>query len=211
MPLRYGGGEVNVGIAPEGLMTTVWRSAAGDPDAPCYQTATMRPALLAAIALVPALAACQTAPDGAYPSLAIRDVERAQGQLEPVPGDPIDVPPVEVPLDGPLDQRLAALVEQGRSAHARFTEAAPRASRLASAASNSGVGSDAWASAQVALADLDSIRSEAAIALADLDLLFIAGSVEANGTAAIANARQTLLALIQEEDRTLADLRARVR
>ena len=93
----------------------------------------MRPALLAAIALVPALAACQTAPDGAYPSLAIRDVERAQGQLEPVPGDPIDVPPVEVPLDGPLDQRLAALVEQGRSAHARFTEAAPRASRLASA------------------------------------------------------------------------------
>ena len=52
------------------------------------------PALLAAIAFVPALAACQTAPDGAYPSLAIRDVERAQGQLEPVPGDPIDVPPV---------------------------------------------------------------------------------------------------------------------
>ena len=87
----------------------------------------MRPAFLAAIALVPALAACQTAPDGAYPSLAIRDVERAQGQLEPVPGDPIDVPPVEVPLDGPLDQRLAALVEQGRSAHARFTAAAPRA------------------------------------------------------------------------------------
>ena len=111
MPLRYGGGEVNAGIAPEGLMTAVWRSAAGDPDAPCYQTATMRPALLAAIALAPALAACQTAPDGAYPSLAIRDVERAQGQLEPVPGDPIDVPPVEVPLDGPLDQRLAALVE----------------------------------------------------------------------------------------------------
>lgn len=211
MPLRYGGGEVNAGIAPEGLMTAVWRSAAGDPDAPCYQTATMRPALLAAIAFVPALAACQTAPDGAYPSLAIRDVERAQGQLEPVPGDPIDVPPVEVPLDGPLDQRLAALVEQGRSAHARFTVAAPRASRLASAASNSGVGSDTWASAQVALADLDSIRSEAAIALADLDLLFIAASVEANGTAAIANARQTLLALIQEEDRTLADLRARVR
>ena len=171
----------------------------------------MRPALLAALALVPAIAACQTAPDGAYPSLAIRDVERAQGQLEPVPGDPIDVPPVEVPLDGPLDQRLAALVEQGRSAHARFTEAAPRASRLASAASGSGVGSDAWASAQVALADLDSIRSMTAIALADLDILFIAASVEATDTAALTAARQSLLALVREEDRTLADLRARVR
>ena len=171
----------------------------------------MRPALLAALALVPAIAACQTAPDGAYPSLAIRDVERAQGQLEPVPGDPIDVPPVEVPLDGPLDQRLAALVEQGRSAHARFTEAAPRASRLASAASGSGVGSDAWASAQVALADLDSIRSMTAIALADLDILFIAASVEAKDTAALTAARQSLLALVREEDRTLADLRARIR
>ena len=171
----------------------------------------MRPALLAALALVPALAACQTAPDEAYPSLAIRDVERAQGQLEPVPGDPIDVPPVEVPLDGPLDQRLAALVEQGRSAHARFTEAAPRASRLASAASGSSVGSDAWASAQVALADLDSIRSMTAIALADLDILFIAASVEATDTSALTAARQSLLALVREEDRTLADLRARVR
>ena len=171
----------------------------------------MRKAFLAAIVLVPGLAACQTTPDGAYPSLAIRDVERVEGRYEPIPGDPIDVPPVEVPLDGPLDQRLAALVEQGRSAHARFTEAAPRASRLASAASGASVGSDAWASAQVALADLDSIRSDAAIALADLDLLFIAASVEANETPALADARRTLLALIQEEDRTLADLRARVR
>ena len=74
-----------------------------------------------------ALAACQSAP-GDYPSLAIRDVERVEGRYEPISGDPIDVPPT-CPLDGPLDQRLAALLEQGRSAHARFTQAAPRASR----------------------------------------------------------------------------------
>ena len=171
----------------------------------------MRPALIAAIVLLPALDACQTAPDGAYPSLAIRDVERVEGRYEPIPGDPIDVPPVEVPLDGPLDQRLAALLEQGRSAHARFTQAAPRASRLASAANGASVGSDAWASAQVALADLDSIRSVTAIALADVDLLYIAASVEGTTTPALTDARQSLLALVQEEDRTLADLRARVR
>jgi hypothetical protein len=171
----------------------------------------MRSAFLAAIVLVPGLAACQTTPDGAYPSLAIRDVERVEGRYEPIPGDPIDVPPVEVPLDGPLDQRLVALVEQGRNAHARFTEAAPRASRLASAANGASVGSDAWASAQVALADLDSIRSETAIALGDLDLLFIATSVEADENASIAAARRDVLLLVQEEDRTLADLRARVR
>ena len=154
----------------------------------------MRPSLPCACIALLALGACQTAPDGGYPSLAIRDVERAEGRYETIPANPIEVPPVEVPSDGPLDQRLAALLEQGRSAHARFTDVAPRASRLASAASGSSVGSDAWASAQVALADLDSIRSETAVALADLDLLFIAASVQAERTVALGDARRTLLA-----------------
>ena len=164
--------------------------------------------MLAGVTL--ALSACQST-EGAYPSLAVRDVERVEGQFAPVAVPPLDVPAVPTQIDGTMEQRLATLGEDARAAHERFLAAEPAAARLASAASGAAVGSDAWASAQVALSDLESIRSETAIALADLDILAIAATVQAEESGAIDAARAEVLARVTAEDRTLESLRARVR
>lgn len=163
-----------------------------------------------ALATAPALAACATATDR-YPSLAIRDVERVEGRFDAIAVPPVAVPVVAVPQGGPLSERLAALASEGNAAHRAFTAAQPRAARLADAAAGAAIGSDAWASAQVALADLDAARSRTAIALADLDTLMIARAVQAEDLAAIETVRQQVLTQIEAEDAVLARLRARVR
>lgn len=157
------------------------------------------------------LAGCAGTASERYPSLATRDVERAEGTFEPVPGRQLEVPQVPVTMSGSLDERLAALVEQARAAHAEFTGAVPAAERRVGAAAGSAIGSDSWATAQVALADLDSARSIAATALGDLDILYTAATVQAQDSAAIAAARETIIALVREEDDVLARLRARIR
>lgn len=158
-----------------------------------------------------ALAGCSSTGSSDYPSLAIRDVERAQGQFEPVSSRAqIDVPPVPVDLTGGLPARLAALTAQAQAAHAEFLDSRPDAVRLAAAAEGSSPGSAAWAAAQVALADLESARSQAAIALGDLDILYISATVQAEERSAITVARDQVIALIAEEDEALARLRAQV-
>ncbi|MBX7456820.1 hypothetical protein K3152_01025 [Qipengyuania sp. 1NDH17] len=144
-----------------------------------------------------------------YPSLAVRDAERAQGQF--YTGEParLDVPPVDVDLAGGLSARLAALVTAAEEAHAEFVSVEPRAARLVAAAGDRG--SDSWAAAQVALAELDSARSRAAIPLGDLDMIYTATRVAAQDTSDIEAARNRVIALVGEEDAALEDLRARIR
>ena len=88
------------------------------------------------------LAGCAGTASERYPSLATRDVERAEGTFEPVPGRQLEVPQVPVTMSGSLDERLAALVEQARGAHAEFTGAVPAAERRVGAATGSAIGSD---------------------------------------------------------------------
>lgn len=158
-----------------------------------------------------ALAGCSSTGSGKYPSLAIRDVERVQGAFEPVATEQLDVPRVEVAFAGSLDERLAALVGQAEKAHRIFVDATPIAERQVAAAINAAEGSDAWAIAQVTLADLDSTRSEVAVVLGDLDILHAAGTVQAEDVSAIDAARDRVIALVSAEDATLERLRARVR
>lgn len=158
-----------------------------------------------------ALAGCTTTTSDRYPSLGVRDVERAEGAFEPVPGPQLDVPEVDVELTGGLDARLAALLGQAQDAHARFSDTVPAAERSVRAAGGSPVGSDSWAAAQVLLADLDSERSSAAIALGDLDILFTAAAVQAEDINAIAATRDAVIALVNQEDAILERLRAQVR
>lgn len=167
--------------------------------------------LILLFATLPALAACATPSSDRYPSLAIRDVERAQGRFEPAASTPLAVPEVAVPTSGPLADRLAALGAAADEAHTAFLASAPSATRRANAASGAAIGSDAWASAQVALADLDSARSATAIALGDLDTLMVANAVQAQDVSAIELVRQKVLVQIAEEDEVLARLRAQVR
>lgn len=161
--------------------------------------------------LLTALAGCAGAGSGKYPSLAIRDIERVQGTFEPVGAEQLDVPKVEVAYSGSLQDRLSALVGQAEDAHRVFTAAVPEAEQLANAGNDAEIGSDAWASAQVALAGLDSARSDVAVALGELDILHAAGAVQAEDVGAIDAARGEVLALVTIEDATLERLREHVR
>ena len=61
------------------------------------------------------------------------------------------------------------------------------------------------------VADLDSARSNAAIVLGELDTLYTAATVQAEDATAIVEARNTVIALVSEEDSVLERLRAQVR
>ena len=162
----------------------------------------------AAIALTVSACAADTMN---YPSLARRPGERAVDRAAP----PAPLPATAA-TDSALAARLAALVDQAREAHARFGLRRDRAERAISAGGGSAPGSDPWATASIALADLESARSDAMIALADLDQLYAAartgGDAPASGGAwaTIAAARDKVTVWIGEEDQILAALRGQI-
>ena len=115
------------------------------------------------------LAGCASIADD-YPSLAKRDAERLGGTALPVniaPSPP--TPPAPSPGLGP---RIDHLVEMARAAHGRFEARRPAVSNLVAGASGAAVATDPWIAAQTELASLDTARSEAMIALAELDQLY---------------------------------------
>lgn len=146
-----------------------------------------------------------------YPSLARRPAERIAAQPPKAPA-----PATTIPADAALPARLAKLVDEARAAHARFGDRRPMAERAIAAGGGAAMGSEGWSIASVALADLESARSEAMVPLADLDQL-LAAKLVADGSngdsgdgAAIAAARLQVSQLIAEEDRVLAALRGRL-
>lgn len=168
----------------------------------------MRFAILVSITL---LGACASASDARPPSLATRPGERVSGNAEVPPAPP---PP---PATAATGDKLTTIVAQARAAHGRFGQRQASADRASRAAQGAGVASEAWSVAQIELAALESARSEAMVAMADLDSLHIAaqdaavatggsGDVDATGAA-----RDAVAALIAEEDSTLAAYRGRLR
>ncbi len=151
-----------------------------------------------------ALAACASA-GGDYPSLAIRDAERVAGTFEVAASETETVAPA--PVAANTLERLAQLREEAGSAHRTFMAAVPGARSAVSAARGAEVTENRWAAAQVALADLDSARSQAAIALGDLDLLYADATLAFTDREQISAARSDVVALVSEEDRILAELR----
>ena len=170
---------------------------------------------------------------GNYPSLARRPAERVAGtplppcaippgaepgritgSAEPVAPAPAPSPPPASP-DRDLDSRLAGLMSRANIAHSRFLARQGQAERTIAAAARSAVGSEAWSVAEIALAELDSARSDVAIALAEIDSLHVADSV-ANpaqpgpDSARIAAAREQMLALVAQEDAVLQRLGSRL-
>ncbi|MDN3645825.1 hypothetical protein QWY75_06370 [Pontixanthobacter aestiaquae] len=138
-----------------------------------------------------------------YPSLAIRDAERVSGTFS-VP-ETIEPAPLSTQVIGQLGQIRA----DAAAAHQAFVAAAPGARGTVSAGTRAEVTSNAWAAAQIAMADLDSLRSVTAVALADLDLLFVDATLAFEQRQKVAEARDEVIAYLREEDATLADLRAR--
>lgn len=157
-----------------------------------------------------ALSACN-AERSRFPSLAVRPAERAYGTGQaaaPTPDLPLTT---QMPQGSDLAARVAALRAAAREAHAQFSKQQGPAARLAEAARGTAPGTEAWARATIALAGLQSARSQGMVALADLDRLLIAATEQATtgpdaDLAAITLAHREVEALLGEEDRTLAAL-----
>lgn len=164
------------------------------------------PCLCLPLGLALLVGACATS-NADYPSLAVRDIERVEGSFAVTPRKSIEVPPVKTDLAGPLDEVLADLVAQAEATHGDFLAIVPRARQLAAVRGSRDLGSPAWAAAEVALSELESARSLAAVPLGDVDMLYTAARVAAEDVAAIEDARARILALITEQDDQLAQLR----
>ena len=151
-----------------------------------------------------ALSAC-AADTVNYPSLARRDAERISGTsavATPIPA--AAAPSAEVKA------RLPQLVARAKEAHSRFAAHRARTVDLVSAATGAAVASESWSVATIALADLESARSDAMIALADLDQLYTEARIEGADSSAIADARNQVTAMVGEEDSVLASLHGRL-
>jgi hypothetical protein len=152
------------------------------------------------------LAGC-TASD-AYPSLALRDVERATGTLQPAAPPPYVPPAPSSAVLGRLDQ----LAADAASAHRAFLAEAPRARGAVAAARGAGPGADSWARAQVAVAALESTRSRAMTALADLDRIYVDAALEGTDLTRVGEVRGRVAAQVDEQnaaiDGMLGDLRS---
>ncbi|MBS0474798.1 MAG: hypothetical protein JSR28_06575 [Proteobacteria bacterium] len=172
----------------------------GAGRAACYGTAMRSILLLATASLL--LAACAK-DHGTYPSLARRPVERINGVAPVVTPSPTPAPVASPELVGNLDR----LVSQARAADAKFRAETPRTRTLIAAASGAAVASESWSVATVALASLESQRSQAMIALADLDGLYAAEGVKMGDTSAIAAARDQVIGLVRDEDAVLNELK----
>jgi len=148
---------------------------------------------------------CAPMPDrDRFPSLLPRPIESRS--------DAVQTPPPSVATPDPaLDARLielrGALDDAGRA----FDTGYIRADRLANAARGSSAGSDAWLDAQIALAELDVLRTDTRLRIADLEQLTIDRALE------LAPDYPTLTALIEaakaqeaEQDKRIASVEARL-
>lgn len=160
---------------------------------------------LAVLAIAP-LAACATSDD--YPSLARRPIERVSGSAEAAP--PM-AEPAPAPISPEVSGRLAALVAKAQTSDAKFSAREAEARRRVGAARGAAVGSEAWSVAMVAVAALESARSDTMIALADLDAIYAADMVDAGAAAASSAARDQVIALVARQDAILAGLRGQLR
>jgi hypothetical protein len=161
-----------------------------------------------------------------YPSLAIRDAERAFNNYpvctETADGDCPDQA-VGQEQDGEGEAytpprpgseviaRAQALAGEVGDLHTRFRSALPGAQRAVSAARGQPVSSKAWGAAEVAVANLAGFRMRAGVPFADLDQLVAQTQLAGIVTADLEPVRDAARALIEEEDAALDSLRASLR
>jgi len=163
--------------------------------------------LLAIPVLAGLLSGCGSS--AGYPSLSRRPAERITGSAAVVAPTPA-LPAPETQPDLAAQSRLARLREIASSAHARFNSAVAGTSRIVSAAAGAAVASESWSVASIALASLESRRSDAMIALAELDSLYARERVDGGDGLAIAELRDQVTAWVADEDAALAQLRGRM-
>lgn len=158
------------------------------------------------------LSACATKVD--YPSLARRDAERITGTAQPAAPSPAPSP-APPPPDAQLSARIAQLVEQARVANGRFSQQRGHTERLVAQGAGSAKSSESWAVASVALAQLESARSDTMIAMATIDEIHAADAMAHYNTPsgdkpAIAAASAQVTGWIDQQDAVLNALGRRL-
>ncbi|MGA1800234.1 hypothetical protein VH567_15800 [Sphingomonas sp. 4RDLI-65] len=113
------------------------------------------------LAMALAVGACSKDTVG-YPSLGLRPVEKL-GFAEP------EVKAAEVKPDPALDAEIAVMSGRLDAIVAGFTRDASKAEASARAARGAAVGSDAWLTAQTALAGLDDWRAQSSALVTDIE------------------------------------------
>ena len=141
-----------------------------------------------------------------YPSLAVRDAERVTGTF-----DPVSEPDEQPVTDPALLAGIPAIEARAQTAFDAFLAAVPGAEAAVLAAQGRPQASNQWATAQVALSELDSHRSQTAIALADVDLIYAEASSELALAPQIAEIRARIATQIASEDQILTELRRMIR
>ena len=157
---------------------------------------------IAILALLPwlVLGGCAGSSDR-YPSLSVRDFERTpdatveQTSLTPQPASE------------ETGRLVAGALAAAEDAHQAFIAASTETDRIVGAAAGLGVEDNAWSAAQIALAELDSMRGTTAVALGDLDQLFSNATLDFVDRDGIAEVRDKVAGLIAQEDQTLERLR----
>jgi len=105
---------------------------------------------------------------------------------------------------------LAKYRTDAAASHQRVLEAAEAARAPLTAARGKEMGGDEWSIASIALADVEARRSETMIALAEIDLLYVAAQTEGSELGEIVGVLSQVNAMVLEEDRLIAGLRAQL-
>ena len=142
-----------------------------------------------------------------YPSLARRPAERITASF--------DTPQVVVPVVRPappatVTDRLGGLVNAAEAADSKFRSREARARSVVGSGSGAKIGSESWAIATIAVAELEAARAESMVALTELDTLFNDTSIRGEEPGSIGAARDKVIALIARQDQVLAELRSRL-
>jgi len=171
------------------------------------------------------LAGCGT--QGEFPSLARRPAElgvrpapagetatgapgRIEGSAQPdAPAAGTMVRQEEISAD--LAARLRELGSAAREAHGRFEAKRARAGQLTAAARGAAPASEAWSVASIAVAELESSRSDAMVSLGELDRLYAQERIDGGDGGAIAAVRDQVTAWVADEDAVLAELAGRLK
>jgi len=159
-----------------------------------------RPPHLAALLTTATLLSACAASGDQYPTLEIREAERVSGTFEVAP------PVAPASLGSDIAASLPQVEAAARAAHAKFLSAVPNTQRLIEAARGTSAESNDWAAAEIALADLLSLRGETAVSLAELDLKYADATLRFEQRDAVGNAVRVVARLIAEEDRILAEI-----
>ena len=152
------------------------------------------------------LGACTTS-SHEYPSLARRPAERLTATFDAPPA------PVVVVLPAPpasVIGQLGGLINAAQAADTKFRTREARARSTVIAAGSAKIGSESWGTATIAVAELESARAEAMLALADLDRLYNDTRVRGEDPGQIGAARDTVTGLISRQDQVLDELRSRL-